>query len=32
VRAQPVDHLIQRALNMSMGFGGINTAVCLQRC
>ncbi|MBM0104585.1 hypothetical protein JM946_07490 [Steroidobacter sp. S1-65] len=32
VRAQPVDHVIQRALNMSMGFGGINTAVCVERC
>ena len=31
VRGLPVDHQIQRALNMSMGFGGINTAVCLQR-
>ena len=32
VGASPVDHAIERALNMSMGFGGINTAVCLQRC
>lgn len=29
-RAEP--HRIERALNMSMGFGGINSAVCLQRC
>ena len=32
VGAHAVDHTIERALNMSMGFGGINTAVCLQRC
>ncbi|UXI65996.1 beta-ketoacyl synthase N-terminal-like domain-containing protein [Tahibacter amnicola] len=32
VAADPVDHRVERALNMSMGFGGINTAVCLQRC
>lgn len=32
VGAHPVDHVVERALNMSMGFGGINTAVCLQRC
>lgn len=32
VGASPVDHAIERALNMSMGFGGINTAVCLERC
>lgn len=32
VGATPVDHVVERALNMSMGFGGINTAVCLQRC
>lgn len=32
VGATPVDHAVERALNMSMGFGGINTAVCLQRC
>ena len=25
-------HVIGRALNMSMGFGGVNTAVCLERC
>lgn len=32
VGAAAVDHAVERALNMSMGFGGINTAVCLQRC
>lgn len=32
VGAAPVDHQVEHALNMSMGFGGINTAVCLQRC
>lgn len=32
VGASSTDHRIERALNMSMGFGGINTAVCLQRC
>jgi malonyl-ACP decarboxylase len=32
VREQPVSHSIQNALSLSMGFGGINTAVCLQRC
>lgn len=32
VGASAVDHTVERALNMSMGFGGINTAVCLQRC
>lgn len=32
VGANAVDHTVERALNMSMGFGGINTAVCLQRC
>jgi malonyl-ACP decarboxylase len=31
VGASPVDHAVEHALNMSMGFGGINTAVCLQR-
>lgn len=28
--AQP--HAMDNALNLSVGFGGINTAVCLQRC
>jgi malonyl-ACP decarboxylase len=32
VGAHPVDHVVNRALNMSLGFGGINTAVCLERC
>lgn len=32
VGAEAVDHAVERALNMSMGFGGINTAVCLERC
>lgn len=32
VGATSVDHVVEHALNMSMGFGGINTAVCLQRC
>jgi malonyl-ACP decarboxylase len=31
VRAQSVDHRIEHALNMSMGFGGINTALCVGR-
>lgn len=30
VRGQPVQHAIKNALNLSMGFGGINTAICLQ--
>lgn len=29
--AQGQDHEIRNALNLSMGFGGINTAVCVQR-
>jgi malonyl-ACP decarboxylase len=32
VRQTPVDHQIDRALTLSMGFGGINTALCWQRC
>jgi malonyl-ACP decarboxylase len=28
---QSVSHVIQHALTLSMGFGGINTALCLQR-
>lgn len=32
VGADPIDHAVERALNMSLGFGGINTAVCLRRC
>lgn len=31
VRQHAVDHDIQNALNLSMGFGGVNSAVCLQR-
>jgi malonyl-ACP decarboxylase len=30
VRDEPVDHPIHNALTMSMGFGGINTALCWQ--
>lgn len=32
VRCEPVAHAIQNALNLSMGFGGVNSAVCLRRC
>lgn len=32
VQAQSVPHVINHALNLSMGFGGINTAICLQKC
>lgn len=31
VRDQAIPHVIENALNLSMGFGGINTAVCVQR-
>lgn len=31
VGAEAVSHTIENALNLSMGFGGVNTAVCLQR-
>ncbi|MGD0097600.1 MAG: beta-ketoacyl synthase N-terminal-like domain-containing protein [Terracidiphilus sp.] len=31
VRNKPIDHRIENALTLSMGFGGINTALCLQR-
>lgn len=31
VRREAVVHQIDNALNLSMGFGGINTAVCVQR-
>jgi malonyl-ACP decarboxylase len=31
VRQQPIAHNIQNALNLSMGFGGVNSAICLQR-
>jgi malonyl-ACP decarboxylase len=30
VTNKPVDHLIENALTLSMGFGGINTALCWQ--
>jgi malonyl-ACP decarboxylase len=30
-RHEPVEHQIERALTLSMGFGGINTALCWQR-
>jgi len=31
VRNQPANHQIEHALTLSMGFGGINTALCWQR-
>lgn len=31
VRGGPVQHTIRNALTLSMGFGGINTALCLRR-
>jgi malonyl-ACP decarboxylase len=31
VTDRPMDHQIERALTLSMGFGGINTALCWQR-
>jgi len=31
VQQQSQDHVIKHALNLSMGFGGINTAICLSR-
>lgn len=31
VQAQTISHKIDRALNLSMGFGGINSAICLQK-
>jgi malonyl-ACP decarboxylase len=31
VRESPVKHRIEHALTMSMGFGGVNTALCWQR-
>jgi malonyl-ACP decarboxylase len=31
VQHDAIPHTIEHALNLSMGFGGINTAVCLQR-
>jgi malonyl-ACP decarboxylase len=32
VRQRPINHQVERALTLSMGFGGINTALCWQRC
>lgn len=32
VRGEGQEHRIDTALKLSMGFGGINTALCLQRC
>jgi malonyl-ACP decarboxylase len=31
VKNKPIDHPIEKALTLSMGFGGINTALCWQR-
>jgi malonyl-ACP decarboxylase len=31
VKDKPIDHPIEKALTLSMGFGGINTALCWQR-
>lgn len=31
VRDEPVEHQIENALTLSMGFGGINTALCWER-
>jgi malonyl-ACP decarboxylase len=31
VRQEPVEHAIENAMTLSMGFGGINTALCWQR-
>lgn len=31
VRHEALDHTIERALKMSMGFSGVNSALCLQR-
>jgi malonyl-ACP decarboxylase len=31
VRYQPIPHNINNALNLSFGFGGINTAICLKK-
>jgi malonyl-ACP decarboxylase len=32
VRAESIPHRIEKALSVSLGFGGVNTAICLQRC
>ncbi|WP_309550702.1 beta-ketoacyl synthase N-terminal-like domain-containing protein [Rhizobium rhizogenes] len=31
VRQQAISHQIENALNLSMGFGGVNTALCLSK-
>ncbi len=31
VRQESVHHVIKQALNLSIGFGGVNTAICIQR-
>jgi malonyl-ACP decarboxylase len=31
VSGEPVDHAIEKALTLSMGFGGVNTALCWER-
>jgi malonyl-ACP decarboxylase len=31
IKDQALPHRIENAINLSMGFGGINTAICLQR-
>ncbi|GMQ65030.1 beta-ketoacyl synthase N-terminal-like domain-containing protein [Vallitalea maricola] len=31
VRQESIPHCIQNAINISIGFGGVNTALCLQR-
>lgn len=31
VKEKPIDHQVENALTLSMGFGGINTALCWQR-
>jgi len=31
VNERSIDHAIENALTLSMGFGGINTALCWQR-
>lgn len=30
VKTKPIDHAIEKALTLSMGFGGINTALCWE--
>jgi malonyl-ACP decarboxylase len=31
VKGESITHTIKNAISLSMGFGGINTAICLQR-